>query len=65
MYNIHIIVIFFFKNKLHFVNIILCISNVGKINVDNDAKSLQMEAFLTDDQYYFKNSFLEKEADDT
>ncbi|XP_029663843.1 protein KIAA0556-like [Formica exsecta] len=39
--------------------------NVGKINVDNDAKSLQMEAFLTDDQYYFKNSFLEKEADDT
>ncbi|XP_070152139.1 katanin-interacting protein-like isoform X2 [Polyergus mexicanus] len=39
--------------------------NIGKINVDNDAKSLQMEAFLIDDQYYFKNSFLEKETDDT
>ncbi|KAL6425657.1 hypothetical protein ACFW04_009638 [Cataglyphis niger] len=39
--------------------------NVGKINIDNDAKSLQMGAFLIDDQYYFKNTFLKKEADDT
>jgi len=52
---------FSFKNKLYFINII---SNVGKMNVDNDAKLLQMEAFLTDNQYHFKNSFLKKEADD-
>ncbi|XP_011266943.1 protein KIAA0556 isoform X1 [Camponotus floridanus] len=38
--------------------------NVGKMNVDNDAKLLQMEAFLTDNPYHFKNSFLKKEADD-
>ncbi|XP_029174067.1 protein KIAA0556-like isoform X2 [Nylanderia fulva] len=37
--------------------------NIGKMNTDNDAKSLQMEAILIDD--HFKNIFLKKEADDT
>ncbi|KMQ94347.1 hypothetical protein RF55_5513 [Lasius niger] len=38
--------------------------NVGKMNVDNDVKSLQME-LLIDDEYHFKNTFFKQEADDT
>lgn len=40
------------------------ISNIEKININNDAKSLQMETFLTiDEQHDFKNITI-KESDD-
>lgn len=45
----------------HFVYVILYNSNVGKMNVNNDAKSLQMETFLIDDQHNFNNTLSEKE----
>ncbi|XP_067212805.1 katanin-interacting protein-like isoform X2 [Linepithema humile] len=38
-------------------------NNIGKMNVNNDAKSLQMETFLIDDQYNFNNTLFEKEDD--
>ncbi|XP_036144382.1 katanin-interacting protein isoform X2 [Monomorium pharaonis] len=47
------------------VSYTLYISNIEKITISNDAKSLQMETFLIDDQNYFKNITIKREDDDT
>jgi len=61
-----------FKNEYNIVfhfflfsSFILYISNIEKININNNAKLLQMETFLIDDQYHFKNITIKKQSDDT